>query len=119
MARSRWSLHIQATVWRFLMEIGMTLHRLAHPRPPKPAFWKSIDASVSPNEGRIALAFYAPRHYNHHLKIQRTIHDSTADPNERGYPVVVNFHGGGLTLGGPEDDARRSPAVASNTHAVF
>ena len=118
MTRPRWILYLQAIVWRFLMEIGMILHRLAHPRPRKPAFWRSILASVSPNQGNIALAFYVPRHYKRHLKGYRDVYDTEADPNERGYPVVVNFHGGGFTLGGPEDDARWATAVVSNTHAV-
>lgn len=96
----------------------MILHRLAYPRPRKPAFWRSIDASVSPNQGEIALAFYVPRHYKRHTNIHRNVYDVNADPNERGYPVVVNFHGGGFTLGGPEDDARWAAAVVSNTHAV-
>ena len=118
MTRPRWILHFQATVWRFLMEIGMILHRLAHPRPRKPAFWKTIPASVSPNQGNIALAFYVPRHYKRNLNGYRDVYDIEADPNERGYPVVVNFHGGGFTLGGPEDDARWATAVVSNAHAV-
>ena len=100
------------------MEIGMILHRLAHPRPRKPAFWKSIDASVSPDQGEIALAFYVPAHYKLHLKRHQNVYDIEADPNGRGYPVVVNFHGGGFTLGGPEDDARWAAAVVSNAHAV-
>jgi len=96
----------------------MILHRLAHPQPRKPAFWKSIQASVSPSQGSIALAFCVPRYYKRHLKRDRDVYDIESDPNERGYPIVVNFHGGGFTLGGPEDDARWATAVVSNTHAI-
>ena len=116
--RARWILHLQATVWRFLMEMGMILHPLAHPQPHKPAFWKSIPASVSPNQGNIALASYVPLHHKRLLKRYRDVYDIDAGPNERGYPVVVNFRGGGFTLGGPEDDARWATAVVSGTHAA-
>lgn len=34
--RPRWVLHIQAQFWRYLMGIGMFLHKFASPRPMKP-----------------------------------------------------------------------------------
>jgi acetyl esterase/lipase len=70
------------------------------------------------HQRNIALAFYVPRHYKRHLKRYRDVYDIKADHNERGYPVVVNFPGGGFTFGGPEDDARRTTAVVSITHAI-
>ncbi|KAG9550138.1 hypothetical protein KCU86_g20676, partial [Aureobasidium melanogenum] len=44
--RPRWILHLQAQMWRFLMGIGMLLHRMAPPHPPKPSFKRSIKATV-------------------------------------------------------------------------
>ena len=35
-----------------------------------------------------------------------------------GYPVVINFHGGGFTLGKPGDDARWCGTVVDECHAV-
>jgi hypothetical protein len=62
-SRPRWVLHVQAQFWRVLMGIGMMLHKLARPRPPRPTFTQDIDATMSPLKGRFKLNFYVPKDY--------------------------------------------------------
>lgn len=156
--RPRWVLHVQATFWRVLMALGMFIHRLAPPRPTKPAFTKHIQSTVSGKQGTIPLQFYVPRDY----ETQKTLWKSRSGSDEeqgsdevalediesrtdkgknrrvstisavsqqlkkRGvstrrwsnYPVVINFHGGGFTLGTAKDDARWCNTVVEECQAV-
>ncbi|KAL5114415.1 hypothetical protein ACEQ8H_007670 [Pleosporales sp. CAS-2024a] len=106
--RPRWVLHVQAQFWRILMGIGMILHKLARPLPPRPAFTQDIDATISPLKGRFRLNFYVPKDYKKQKKLKS---------NKR-YPVVVNFHGGGFVLGTAKDDARWCGVVVDQVGAV-
>lgn len=103
----RWALYLQARAWRFLMAIGMMLHRMAPPRPQKPAFSRVIPTSISPKQGSVSLLFYVPPSYRERKAA-----------GGRKFPVVVNFHGGGFTLGCATDDARWAGAVATQVEAV-
>ncbi|KAK7554696.1 Alpha/Beta hydrolase protein [Phyllosticta citricarpa] len=105
--RPRWVLHLQAQFWRVLMQIGMILHRFAPPRPPKPSFTRTIPTTVSPTKGQFALQFYTPEDY----EIQKRL-------RSKKYPVVVNFHGGGFTLGTAQDDARWCATVVQEVGAL-
>lgn len=143
--RPRWLLHIQAQIWRFLMGIGMFLHRLAPPHPPKPDFIRSIQAKLSGKPGQIDLLFYTPSGYDIQKRLYqdrplRTRDRVEASPKRRhsvisqvgesirrksgitrrwgAYPVVINFHGGGFTLGTPYDDARWCGTVADEVQAL-
>ncbi|RPA74033.1 hypothetical protein BJ508DRAFT_418788 [Ascobolus immersus RN42] len=104
MARPRWLLTAEANMWRFLMSIGMLLHTVAPPRPMSPSFTRTIPSTISPHKGSINLVFYTPANY-------------TTTPAEP-YPVLVNFHGGGFTIGTATDDSRWATKVVDEVGAV-
>ena len=104
---SRRSLRLSATWWRSLQYVGMALHFRAPPRPPSPSFSRTIPSTVSKTKGEFTLQFYAPKGYQQAAKTGKA------------YPAVVNFHGGGFTIGNPEDDARFAQFVLDVCDAVF
>ncbi|KAK6581582.1 hypothetical protein PZA11_006273 [Diplocarpon coronariae] len=99
-------LWMKAVIWRGLMAIGMKFHHAAHPKPPSPNFKILIPSRLSPVGGQFKLVFYVPDSYY------------APDGRDR-YPVVVNFHGGGFTLGTGTDDARWASAVLKHVGAIF
>lgn len=106
MPQPRLLLHLNASLWRFLMDIGMTIHKLFPPFAPSPNFTKSIPSTISSIKGTIFLHFYLPESY---------LSDTGSD---KLYPIVINFHGGGFTLGRGTDDARWAGAVTEQTECV-
>jgi putative ergosteryl-3beta-O-L-aspartate hydrolase len=104
---SRSSLRISATWWRCLQRIGMSVHNVAAPRRPSPDLTKTIPSTLSRTPGQIALQIYLPKDSNN------------PQPADRKYPAVVNFHGGGFTLGAGTDDARFARFVLERCGAVF
>lgn len=105
--RPRWMLHLQAVFWRSMMSIGMFLHKLASPRPRSHAFTRSVQSTVSTHKGHFDLYFYVPKDYQAERQLGR-----------KRYPVVVNFHGGGFTIGDPRDDVRWCDAVTNQVGAI-
>jgi acetyl esterase/lipase len=87
------------------MEVGMYIHRLAPPRPPNYTFRRPIRSNFSNHPGSFLLYFYCPSSWRNRRQDQK-------------YPVVINFHGGGFTIGNACDDARWSNAVVSRVGAV-
>jgi acetyl esterase/lipase len=105
---SRLGLRISAAWWRSLQYVGMTMHFLAPPRPPNQSFTKTIPSTISKTKGSFTLQFYTPAGYE-----QATTRGGTK------FPAVVNFHGGGFTLGSATDDARFARFVLEDCNAVF
>lgn len=104
MASRTW-LYMQAIFWRFLMRIGMFFHDLTSPRPPRPLFTRSIPFNT---RGRkVVLHFYCPPDYAQRRKAGQRL------------PVVVNFHGGGFTLGAATDDGRWARCIIQEVSAVM
>lgn len=89
------------------MDVGMVIHKLAPPWAPSPDFTRPIPATISPIPGTIWLYFYLPRSYR----------DRKSD-SKRKWPVVINYHGGGFTLGRGTDDARWAAAVNEQADTV-
>ncbi|PGH28847.1 hypothetical protein GX50_08411 [[Emmonsia] crescens] len=122
---NRLGLRVKAVILRFLMKIGMVLHGYPFPRPPLPHFTRVIQPSpssrstanllISPSHTttsssrlrNISLHFYTPFNYQ------------TNSPDGKRWPVVVNFHGGGFTIGCATDDSRWARIAVESTHAVF
>ncbi|MCJ1374397.1 hypothetical protein MMC20_005629 [Loxospora ochrophaea] len=105
---SKWSLTLKARIWRFLARIGFYLHTFPKPSPPPPSFLRYFTTTAldGTNAATVELAFYVPTDY--YRQTQRG----------KKYPVVVNFHGGGFTLGRISDDARWAAEVVREVSAV-
>lgn len=88
------------------MWIGMLIHHRAEPASRPPSFIVKAPSRLSAQRGDICLVFYVPERY----------HSSS---EERRFPVIINFHGGGFTLGTGTDDARWAGYVVEKTEAVF
>lgn len=116
---SRSWLTVQAVVWRFLMSIGMFLHTAgwSRSRPPRPSFIRRIPFGT---RGRtVDLYFYCPASYWQYRNRKNRSHRLSSQASQRPYPVVVNFHGGGFTIGTATDDSYWAKCVLEETDAVF
>ncbi|MCJ1395508.1 hypothetical protein MMC18_008394 [Xylographa bjoerkii] len=109
-APSRFSLKLRALFWRFLSDLSYSFfdRYFSTPTPPRPSFTITIPATIAKVKGSIPLQFYAPRTYQQPKKLSK----GAGRPSDgKLFPVVINFHGGGFTIGGPGDDARWAAAV--------
>ncbi|KAI9738704.1 MAG: hypothetical protein M1834_008209 [Cirrosporium novae-zelandiae] len=106
MSPPRWVLRLQAIWWRVLMRIGMFFHRLPIPRPTKPSFVRHFSATLSAPAANVDLYFYVPKDY------------TALEKSGKKWRPVVNFHGGGFTLGSPTDDGRWARAVLEEVEDV-
>ncbi|KAJ3299297.1 hypothetical protein HK104_009416 [Borealophlyctis nickersoniae] len=101
--RPRWTLRVEALCWRFLTDIGFYVHKFHPPRPLSPAFSRRIPSTLSPIKGQFDLIFYTPHTY-----------EALAKP----FPVVINFHGGGFTIGRATDDSRWATSLVQSLNCV-
>lgn len=102
---SRPWLKVRAQFWRSLEKLGMVFHGWASPKAPKPSFIRKISTDTIP----IELYFYLPPGY----------HQQKRDQPDNKFPAVVNFHGGGFTLGHATDDRYWAAVILKHTQAVF
>ncbi|KAK4183560.1 putative esterases and lipase [Podospora australis] len=104
---SRFWLRMSAGWWRRLQYVGMSLHFLASPRPPSPSFSKKVPATISKEKGHFEIQVYVPEGYK------------KAKNNGQKFPAVVNFHGGGFTIGSATDDARFGRFILEHCKAIY
>jgi acetyl esterase/lipase len=85
----RASLYLKAWVFRFFQTIGRYCDLyLSTPLPLRPTFTITIPSTVGSVPGSFELLLYAPKEYK----------ESLGKLTEK-YPLLVNFHGGGYTIG--------------------
>lgn len=108
---SRFSLRLQSIVFRFLVRIVVSLDiYLSRPLPNSASFKKRIRSTVASVPGTIEILFYTPTSYTK---------PSPKEPRKlQKHPLLVNFHGGGWSIGRAKDDARWAAAVTSQTIGV-
>jgi putative ergosteryl-3beta-O-L-aspartate hydrolase len=92
-----------------LLQRWITRKDLRQPPPPAPApgFKISIPTTSRAKPGTIDLLFYTPALY----------HDTTSTATD--FPIVMNIHGGGFTIGGAHDNGRLASAIMDASPVVF
>ncbi|OJD17492.1 hypothetical protein AJ78_02413 [Emergomyces pasteurianus Ep9510] len=122
-------LRAKAIILRFFMKIGIALHGYPFPRPCLPHFTRVIQPSPSSSSAAAAATLASPvalaanttssRSRNISLHFYTPFNYQTNSPNGKRWPVVVNFHGGGFTIGCATDDCRWAEIAVESTGAVF
>ena len=104
----RWLLRAEATIWRFLQQVGLYFHTLPNPPPKPPSFFRQFPTTIisGVETPALELAFYVPDDYVAQIR------------SGKRYPVVVNFHGGGFTIGTARDDGRWAAVVLEKADAM-
>ena len=102
---SRRSLAARAAFWRGLQSLGSTLDWCLNYEVRSHLFMRTIEVSKPFTPGQVPLYFYLPKLFT---------------PEELGkrYPIVVNFHGGGFTIGDARDDIRWANQVCDELDVV-
>jgi acetyl esterase/lipase len=109
---SRLSLYIKVYLFRIAQTIGRYCDLyLSFPLPQRVSFTHRIRSTVGKVPGSFDLLFYTPPSY------KRNSSESLPLISER-YPVLINFHGGGYTIGSAADDARWATEAVRRTGCV-
>lgn len=100
------SLVKRANKLRFYASLISWLDRnLSLPFPPKPSLEITIPTTINKTPGSITLYFFTSS--------SRDIATEIPNPSTPKRPVLINFHGGGFSIGHALDDARWASAVLS------
>ena len=113
---SRLTLLIKAVLFRGLQTLGRWCDLyLSPPLPQRVSFKRVIPSTVSAVPGSIALLFYTPPSY---ASTSTASSSSSTTLLKRRHPLLINFHGGGFTIGHAADDARWATCVTTRTSGV-
>lgn len=85
---------------------------LSFPLPREASFKREIKSTISNVPGVFDLLFYTP------LAYIKSSSPSTSNSPSKKHPLLINFHGGGFTIGSARDDARWATCVITHTPAV-
>ena len=104
-------LYLQVFLLRTFLRIQILIDRyFVSPKVLSPAFTVTIPTKLSKRLGNIPLYFYLPRGYTR---------SGLATSSKKDLSLVVNFHGGGFTIGHPTDDSRWVTALLTRVNTVF
>ena len=104
-------LYLKVLIIRALAQINTLLDRFfVSPKVLRPAVTVSIPTKLSKQAGNITLYFFVPPKYKK---------PTTNAATKKEYPLIVNFHGGGFTIGHANDDARWATTLLNDVDAVF
>ncbi|RDW89097.1 hypothetical protein BP6252_01129 [Coleophoma cylindrospora] len=103
---ARLGLFVKVYVFRALQCIFTYLDiYCSAPTPARATFKRKVPSTFDKKPGNIGLLFYTPTSYTQPHKTSP-------------HPILINFHGGGFTIGNAYDDARWAQAVTQTTDAV-
>jgi acetyl esterase/lipase len=104
---SRWPLHVKARSIRALSVPTFFLHNAAHPSAAGPDEWIYADATLgkTPSKRAISIAVYRPS-------------GAKGDSEQKERAAMINYHGGGFTIGSCTDDARWCRTVCNELDMV-
>jgi len=109
---SRLNLYIQAFLFRIAQTIGRYCDLyLSFPLPQRVSFTRRIQSTVGKVPGSFNIVFYTPPSYDRNPF-------SSSPSKSKEYPLLINFHGGGYTIGNAQDDARWATEVVKRTGGV-
>lgn len=114
---SRLELRIKSIIFRFFQTIGRLCDNyLSTPLPVSSSLTINIPSTVSKVPGEIPLLFYTPKSYRlqRQPKSSHTQNSQTPLLPRKKYPILINIHGGGYTIGHPADDARWATEVVNS-----
>ncbi|KUJ21633.1 alpha/beta-hydrolase, partial [Mollisia scopiformis] len=115
---SRLALHIKAIFFRALQSI-FTFYDLylSQPIPQRASFTRRINSTISSNPGSFDLLFFTPPSYTlpSTTKASPPIFSTSSTKK---HPLLINFHGGGFTIGHARDDPRFATSITTQTSAV-